>query len=130
MEFVASNVASTTPNPAADLGPADDIDPRPRVVLRFAIYTGVVLLLAGLATLWVVDREVADRATRTVETHARVVAEENLRSHPRASDFAGPVPAQRRLTLDTLFRNSILIPGVVGARLVNRDGRITYAARH
>ncbi|HEX3267882.1 MAG TPA: ATP-binding protein [Gaiellaceae bacterium] len=130
MEFVASKVVSTTHNPARDPGPADDLDPRPRIVLRFAIYTGVVLLLAGLATLWIVNREVADRATRTVETQARVVAEENLRSHLRASDFVAPVSARRRQTLDTFFRNSILIPGVVGARLVNRDGRITYAARH
>jgi hypothetical protein len=78
MEFVASKVVSTTHNPARDPGQADDLERRPRVVLRFAIYTGVVLLLAGLATLWLVNREVADRATRTVETHARVVAEENL----------------------------------------------------
>jgi signal transduction histidine kinase len=130
MEFVASKVVSTIDNPARDPAQADDLERRPRVVLRFAIYTGVVLLLAGLATLWLVNREVADRATRTVETHARVVAEENLRSHLRASDFVAPVPAKRRRALDVLFRNSILVPGVVGARLVNRDGRITYAARH
>ena len=34
----------------------------PRLVLRFALYTGAVLLAAGLATLWIVNREVANRA--------------------------------------------------------------------
>jgi signal transduction histidine kinase len=102
----------------------------PRLVLRFALYTGVVLLAAGLATLWIVNREVADRATGQIESHARMVAEENLRSHLQASDFAGPVSAARRGELDRLMRNQVLIPGVVGARLVNREGQITYAARH
>jgi signal transduction histidine kinase len=130
MELVASILVSTTPKQASVPEQAEDFERRPRLVLRFAIYTGVVLLAAGLATLWIVNREVADRATRTIETHARVIAEENLRSHLRASDFVAPVSPARRHELDELLRNGVLIPGVVGARLVNREGRITYAARH
>jgi signal transduction histidine kinase len=103
---------------------------RPRLVLRFALYTGVVLLCAGVAIAWLVNREVANRAERTIQAQARAVADENLRSHLRASDFAAPVAPARRAILDELFRKSILIPGVVGGRLVNRDGTITYAARH
>jgi signal transduction histidine kinase len=102
----------------------------PRLLLRFAIYTGVVLVAAGLAILWMIDREVATRAERTVESHARVIAEQNLRSRLRPSDFTAPVSGARRAELDGLFRRSVLIPGVVGGRLVNRDGTITYAARH
>jgi signal transduction histidine kinase len=129
MQLPASIMAATTKQ-ARVPEQAEAIERRPRLVLRFALYTGIVLLAAGLATLWMVNREVADRAARAVETHARVVAEENLRSHLRSSDFAAPVTTARRNALDNLFRNSILIPGVVGARLVDRDGRITYAARH
>ncbi|MDQ2981086.1 MAG: HAMP domain-containing histidine kinase [Actinomycetota bacterium] len=104
--------------------------PGPRLILRFAIYTGVVLLAAGLTILWVVNREVATRAERTVETQARAVAEENLRSHLQPSDFAAPVSPARRAALDKLFHTNILIPGVVGARLISRNGTITYAALH
>jgi signal transduction histidine kinase len=102
----------------------------PRLVLRFAVYTGLVLVAAGLAILWTVDREVASRAERTVETQARIVAEENLRRHLLPADFVRPVRGARLAALDDLFRKRILIPGVVGTRLVNREGTITYAARH
>jgi signal transduction histidine kinase len=102
----------------------------PRLVLRFAVYSGLVLLAAGVAILWTVDRTVAGRAERTVENQARVVAEENIRRQVFASDFDHPVTGRRRAQLDELFRQKVLIPGIVGTRLFNRDGVITYAARH
>jgi signal transduction histidine kinase len=103
---------------------------QPRLRLRFALYTGLVLLGAGLAITWLVNREVENRAARTVESQARAVAVTNLRSHLRASDFAAPVSAARRKELDLLFRRSIVVPGVVGGGLVSPQGTITYSARH
>jgi signal transduction histidine kinase len=102
----------------------------PRLLLRFALWTAIVLVSAGAAILWTVDREIAARAERTVENHGRVVAEENMRRQLRASDFDRPVTGARLAALDDLFRRRILIPGIVGTRLFNRDGTITYAARH
>jgi signal transduction histidine kinase len=102
----------------------------PRLVLRFAVYSGLVLLAAGLAILWTVDRTVADRAEQTVENQARVVAEENIRRQVVTADFQAPVSGRRRTELDALFRRRVLVPGIVGTRLFNRDGVITYAARH
>ncbi len=102
----------------------------PRLILRFAIYTGLVLVAAGLAILWSVDRVVADRAERVVENQARAVVEKNVRRDIRPSDFLRPVGPRRRAALDRTFRDQVLVPGVVGARLFNRDGVITYAARH
>src|SRR2546421_6162338 len=115
---------------AASIVPENDLQSRPRLVLRFALYTGAVLLAAGIAVLSIVDREVAGRAQRTVETQARAVATQTLRRQVRASDFARPVSPERRRQLDRLFLARILIPGVVGGRLVNADGVITYAALH
>ena len=46
------------------------------------------------------------------------------------SDFAGPVSPARRKQLDRLFLSRIMIPGVVGGRLVNANGVITYAVLH
>jgi signal transduction histidine kinase len=102
----------------------------PRLVLRFAVSTGLVLLAAGVAILWSVDRVVADRAERTVENQARVMVEKNIRSAIEPNDFVGPVSPRRRAELDRIFRQRVLIPGIVGTRLFNRHGVITYAARH
>jgi signal transduction histidine kinase len=102
----------------------------PRLRLRFAIYTGIVLLAAGFAVFWAVNREVVHRAESTLEIQARAVVENSLSGHVRPSDFSGPVPPARRATLDRLFKRQILIPGVVGARLVGPDGKITYAVLH
>ena len=107
-----------------------EIEPQPRLVLRFALYTGAVLLTAGLAIAWLVNREVARRAERTAEAQARAVVNASLDSRLRASDFAAPVSSGRRAVLDELFRRKILIPGVAGGRLVGPSGTITYAADH
>ena len=109
--------------------PRDD-EQQPRLRLRFALYTGVVLLCTGLAISWLVNREVENRAARTVENQARAVAVTNLRSHLRASDFAAPVSPVRRKALDALFRHTIIVPGVVGGGLVSPEGTVTYSARH
>jgi len=102
----------------------------PRLLLRFAVYSGAVLLAAGLAILWSVNREIASRAELTVERQARAVAEENLRRQLVPSDFQAPVRGKRLAELDDVFRRRILIPGIVGTRLFNSSGTITYAARH
>src|SRR3954468_19854743 len=106
------------------------VEQEPRLVLRFALYAGAVLLVAGLAIAWLVNNEVASRAERTVKSQGRAVVAANLSSHLQPSDFAGPVSPSRRRALDQLFRRSIIIPGVVGGRLVNTHGTITYAANH
>jgi signal transduction histidine kinase len=103
---------------------------QPRLRLRFALYTGLVLLCTGLAISWLVNREVENRAARTVQNQARAVAVTNLRSHLRASDFAGAVSPTRRRALDLLFRRSTVVPGVVGGGLVSPEGTVTYSARH
>ncbi len=103
---------------------------QPRLVLRFALYAGAVLLAAGIAIAWLVNREVANRAERTVEQQAAAVVAGNLSARLHAYDFRAPVSASRRAALDTLFRRSILIPGVVGGRVIAPNGTITYAANH
>ena len=103
---------------------------QPRLLLRFALYAGAVLLAAGLAIAWLVNQEVANRAERTVENQGRAIVSANLDSQLRPSDFKAPVSPARRATLDELFRHGILTAGVVGGRLVSPKGTITYAANH
>ena len=105
-------------------------EPQPRLLLRFALYAGAVLLAAGLAIAWLVNQEVANRAERTVENQGRAIVSANLDSQLRPSDFKAPVSPARRATLDQLFRDGILTAGVVGGRLLSPNGTITYAANH
>src|SRR5215212_9435099 len=105
-------------NQAHETAQARASEPRPRLVLRFALYAGAVLLAAGLAIAWLVNREVAGRAERTVERQARVIAQQSLSSHISPSDLTRPVSHARRARLDELFRKGSAIPGVVGGRLV------------
>jgi len=102
----------------------------PRLVLRFALYSGAVLLAAGLAILWTVDHELTARARNAVEVQGQTVAQQSLRGRLLPSDFRAPVRGRRLAQLDELFRREVFTPGVIGTRLVNREGTITYAARH
>jgi hypothetical protein len=99
-------------------------------VLRFALYSGAVLLAAGLAILWTVDHEITARARHAVEVQGQTVAQQSLRGRLLPSDFKAPVRGRRLAQLDELFRREVFTPGVIGTRLVNREGTITYAARH
>jgi signal transduction histidine kinase len=103
---------------------------QPRLLLRFALYAGAVLLAAGLAIAWLVNQEVANRAERAVESQGRAIVSANLDSRLRPSDFTAPVSPARRAALDELFRHGILTAGVVGGRLVSPRATITYAANH
>ena len=103
---------------------------QPRLLLRFALYAGAVLLAAGLAIAWLVNQQVANRAEHTVENQGRAIVSSNLDSQLRPSDFKAPVSPARRATLDQLFRHGILAAGVVGGRLLSPQGTITYAANH
>jgi hypothetical protein len=67
----------------------DELEQRPRLVLRFALYAGAVLLAAGLAIAWLVNEEVAGRAERTVQSQAQALVSANLDSRLRSSDFLG-----------------------------------------
>lgn len=102
----------------------------PRLALRFAAYTGVVLLVVGVAMLWVLQRDVTSRAESRVEQQTQQVAEATLRSHLKRSDFAAPVDPRRRAALDTVFEDPAFLSGVLRATLYNPSGRVTYSTEH
>ena len=129
INLTASTMVDTTPDTRLEPKAIAVIEPRPRLLLRFALYTGVVLLGAGLAIAWLVNREVADHAGRAVANQSRSIALGNLRSHLRISDFTRPVTPARRAALDGLFRHST-VPGVVNGGLVSANGTVTYSAQH
>ncbi|HYZ19730.1 MAG TPA: ATP-binding protein [Gaiellaceae bacterium] len=102
----------------------------PRLAFRFAAYTGVVLLVVGVAMLWVLQRDVTSRAERRVERQTQQVAEATLRAHLRRADFASPVPPARRRELDAVFENNTYLGGILEATLYSPTGRVTYSTEH
>ena len=106
-----------------------DSDP-PRLVLRFAIWTGVGLALAAAAILLVVRHFDTVQAEQGATAQARVLAGTVLRESLLASDFVRPVAKPRRAALDRLFSTRVLAEGVLLATLVAADGRIAYSTDH
>ncbi|MFI5026142.1 MAG: sensor histidine kinase [Solirubrobacterales bacterium] len=102
----------------------------PRLALRFAAYTGIVLLVVGLGMLWVIQRDVTTRAESLVEEQTQQVAEATLRGHLKRSDFAVPVDAKRRAALDVVFNDRTFLNGILRATLYSPRGRVTYSTEH
>ena len=95
----------------------------PRLVLRFAVYTGCVLLLAGLAMLFILERDITSGAEQRVESQSRAVAEATFKQHLTRMDFGRPVSAKRRAKLDMVFQDRVFLAGVVQATLYDDDRR-------
>jgi PAS domain S-box-containing protein len=101
----------------------------PRLALRFAVYTGIALVVVAVAMLWVLDRDVETRAEQRAVVQTQQVAEATLRRHLQGSDFARPVVLNRQRDLDRVFED-IVVGGFVRATLFNRSGKVTYSTDH
>jgi len=95
------------------------------LVLRFAIYSAIALLLAGAGILWFAQHAAVARSEREVLERAQTTSM-LLADRFQRSDFEGPVNASRRAELDHMF--SHVIGGeVVRVKLWSEDGTITYS---
>ena len=101
----------------------------PRLALRFAVYTGIALVVVAVAMLWVLDRDVETRAEQRAVAQTQQVAEASLRRHLQGTDFAHPVVLRRQRNLDGVF-DDIVVGGFVRATLFNRTGKVTYSTDH
>jgi PAS domain S-box-containing protein len=101
----------------------------PRLALRFAVYTGIALVVVAIAMLWILERDVETRAEQRAVEQTQRIAEATLRRHLQGSDFARPATRERRRALDTVFAD-IVVGGLVRATLFNQNGRVTYATDH
>jgi diguanylate cyclase (GGDEF)-like protein len=102
----------------------------PRLVLRFAVCTGIGLALAAAAILLVVRHFNTVQAERGATSHARVVAGTVLRGSLLRSDFERRVTNARRDTLDSLFERRVLGEGIVLVNLYSSGGAVTYSTDH
>jgi diguanylate cyclase (GGDEF)-like protein len=105
-------------------------DGPPRLVLRFAVCTAIVLALAAGAILLVVRHFDTVQAERAATSEARLIASAVLRGPLRATDFERPVTKPRKAELDKLFKAHVLNEGVLLATLYAEDGTVTYSTDH
>ena len=102
----------------------------PRLVLRFAVATGIGLSLAAAAILLVVRHYNTVQAEKGATSQARVLASAVLRGPLKAQDFARPLVGGRREELDRLFQLRVLEEGVLLVTLFSADGTVTYSTDH
>jgi PAS domain S-box-containing protein len=100
----------------------------PRLVLRFALYSALALLLAGLGILWFVKHEAQARAEREVTERVSTAAAQ-LSAQLRRSDLEQSATGSRRAALDSLFRPE-LQGGIVRIKLWRPDGTVVYSNEH
>jgi PAS domain S-box-containing protein len=97
----------------------------PRLILRFAMYSALALLLAGAGILWFARHAAESRSEREVLERTQATSLlVNDRLQP--SDFAGPVSSARRTELDSMFR-PLLGGEFVRVKLWSVDGVVTYS---
>jgi diguanylate cyclase (GGDEF)-like protein len=102
----------------------------PRLVLRFAVCTGIGLALAAAAILLVVRHFNTVQAERGATSQARVIVGTVLRGSLLTSDFARPASSSRRDALDSLFERRVLGEGIVLVNLYSSAGTVTYSTDH
>jgi diguanylate cyclase len=102
----------------------------PRLVLRFAIWTGIGLALAAGAILLVVRHYNTVQAERGATLQARIIANTVLRGSLGKTDFDRPLSGARRNELDGLFERHVLGDGITLVNLYSPRGGITYSTDH
>jgi diguanylate cyclase (GGDEF)-like protein len=98
----------------------------PRLILRFALYTGIGLALAAASMLLFVRHLEQSRTEESAVLRARVLVD-NLASHLRTTDFGQPVGAKRRTALDRLVKRSLLAGDAARFELIGDGGVVTYS---
>lgn len=102
----------------------------PRLTLRFAIYAGVALAVAGAASVWVANWRATVSEQREVWSDALFVAERLGKDDLARSALERPAFGDRRAELDELFDREALGPEAKRVTLFRRDGRVTYSTDH
>ena len=99
----------------------------PRLVLRFAVSTAVLLSLGAFVILTFVRQHAISQAESAAVFHSRFVVRSVLGDRLRPGDFSGHVGPDRTAMLDAVVQSDILVGDSRTLELYSRDGRITYS---
>jgi diguanylate cyclase (GGDEF)-like protein len=99
----------------------------PRLVLRFAVSTAVLLSIGAFVILVFVRQHAISQAESAAVFHSRFVVRSVLGDRLRPGDFSKPLTGDRAAGLDSVAEADILVGDSVAIELYSRDGRVTYA---
>ena len=99
----------------------------PRLVLRFAVSTALLLSVGAFVILIFVRQHAISQAEGASVFHARYVLRAVVGERLTPSDFRGRLAERRTKTLDTLMKRDVLVGETLGVALYGPDGRVTYA---
>src|SRR6478736_10368639 len=99
----------------------------PRLVLRFAVSTAVLLAIGAFVILVFVRQHAISQAENAAVFHSRFVVRSVLGDRLRPGDFSGPANASRTAMLDSVVQSDILVGDSRALELYSRDGRVTYS---
>ncbi len=99
-------------------------------MLRFAVYAGVVLLLAIAGGVLLARANANARATDQTRRDAGFVADRIAHDDIARTAFIGPASGSERALLDDFLNLHDLGRGVVRVTLFTTDGRIAYSSDH
>jgi len=102
----------------------------PRLLLRFAVLSGIALAVAAAAALVLARAHAVDSAKDESWSEARAIADRLGRDDLARTAVLRPAYGDDVAQLDDLFGVDALGPGIEGVTLYGRDGRITYATDH
>jgi signal transduction histidine kinase len=101
---------------------------RPRLVLRFVVWTLVAFLAAGILVSFEAVREVRLRAEELATFHATFVANAVLAPMLRGVDVTKPITGATLETVDATVKNQILDDGRdVRVKIWNPNGTVIYS---
>ncbi len=115
-----------------DVGPLTNAPPAkpPRLLLRFAVYAGIALVVTAAGGTWLAGNSARTRAEKDVWADAKYTADQLARDDLAKIALRGPVGPGTRASLDELFGRVALPRGVVRVTLFSRSGVVTYSTDH
>ena len=99
----------------------------PRLVLRFAVSTALLLSLGAFVILIFVRQHAIAQAEGASVFHARFVLRSVVGERLTPADFKGRVGERRSAALDKLMTRDVLVGETLGVALYGPGGRVTYA---
>jgi PAS domain S-box-containing protein len=110
--------------------PVHELHEPPRLLLRFAVYAGVAVVLAAVGALLFARVGATGSAEDDLATDAEYIADELGRDDLVRVAFAGRVPVDVEAQLDELLGRASSAREVARTTLVAPDGTITYSTDH
>jgi diguanylate cyclase (GGDEF)-like protein len=100
----------------------------PRLVLRFAVSTAVLLSIGAFVILISVRQRAISQAESAAVFHGRFIVRSVLGDRLRPTDFSRPVSKDRAGALDSVVEADILVGDSLAVELYSPEGRLTYAS--